>query len=843
MLRLVAVLAALAGCSSLPEVPSGCCGNGVLEPGEECDSAEPGCGRPTDGCVALGPSSGAACRPVCAPERGVACPSGYACGRDRICRKPVGTYSLSAAIGVAGEEFQLRDVDGDGAPDLVGRSGHLLHVYRNDGAGGFSTGAGGAVPLDPPGAVLGGLRASDGTPVVSVMEGRGVDLFAVGGDARLHSRLAPALLLDEGAGALHLLGGFVGTDAFVGVRALVDRAAKDGTHALAVLSVDDAGVVDVAALDLGACGPASAAPEVAIATPGRAPSTAALIVDQRTACVLLPGAAPLALDVAPLAASLKALHRPMLADFDGDGALDVLAVMDTPAGDADLVVWLATQAGFAPPAACASPSGVIDDAVAADLNGDGRADLALPGVVFTNASTRDQQGFHPALVETAGLDHGLIDHRPNLAVAMQVAPADLNGDGHTDLAVASGAEGDVALCMGDGSGARFTCAQVATAFPSIDQLFVADVNGDLIDDVVAASRADGVLPGGASVLLGRAQSLADAAAIDMPVLSGVLDGAGRCPRADQIADDLVVAVRGGGGLGVSVGWPHGDGQPTFPLPAPTYDEWIADFDGDHAPDLAMLVEHDPCCVEVEVYRGDGHGGLRAGAQRYPLKPDVPSDLISDLRLVPLGGGLPAVAWDSLAPSFWLALPAGDHYQVAAVPRTITYPGRIVAQDLDGDGQDELVLVDQAPGGCPIYVVRLPAAGGAPTVIDAAVIDGCPDAGTALAPQLFLADVDGDGRLDLFYDVPAAGVDHYRLLRGRADGTFDAAGAVTDPPLVSGMVGAPATAPAPFDASPALAWSGTADVDGDGLLDVLFTGPLGGVMAFADVERGPPRRGR
>ena len=88
------------------------CGNLVVDPGEDCDSgtSDPTCGFPAAGAHA--------CRFLC---DGPACPTGYFCRRDQICRAPTGTYTLGPGVGLPEDFFSLLDVNADGYPDLVER--------------------------------------------------------------------------------------------------------------------------------------------------------------------------------------------------------------------------------------------------------------------------------------------------------------------------------------------------------------------------------------------------------------------------------------------------------------------------------------------------------------------------------------------------------------------------------------------------------------------------------------------------------------------------------------------------------------------------------------------------
>jgi hypothetical protein len=126
---LVAVLAL--GCTDLPDVVAGC-GNGVVDPGESCDTNDPACRQPGDEL---------ACRHDCSlsPESGErrACPAGWGCGLDDVCRAPSGSFDLRPSA-ISGLTLRLSggDLDGDRATDIVSSrfSGVSAHYFDRDAA-------------------------------------------------------------------------------------------------------------------------------------------------------------------------------------------------------------------------------------------------------------------------------------------------------------------------------------------------------------------------------------------------------------------------------------------------------------------------------------------------------------------------------------------------------------------------------------------------------------------------------------------------------------------------------------------------------------------------------------
>lgn len=121
----------LAGCADLPAVDLGTCGNHVVEAGEDCD------GFPAGACRA--PGSERACRFDCSVDANGArraCPTGLACGADSVCRAPTGELgSASTASSTPTIRTTLADFDGDGRRDLLAVTPAAVEVHYFDSAG------------------------------------------------------------------------------------------------------------------------------------------------------------------------------------------------------------------------------------------------------------------------------------------------------------------------------------------------------------------------------------------------------------------------------------------------------------------------------------------------------------------------------------------------------------------------------------------------------------------------------------------------------------------------------------------------------------------------------------
>ncbi len=163
------VLATLTACQDADRPRLEECGNGIVEPGasEDCEPI-----GDTPGCGAVG-SGTSACRFICTEQ---ACPEGYRCGLDAICRRPCLGYqsgiacspfeTLSSDVTTAAiAQVTVVDLLGDSRPELLAVESQddaepeaLARVYRidDDGSvGGEGTAVGefpGLVRLDAGGA-------------------------------------------------------------------------------------------------------------------------------------------------------------------------------------------------------------------------------------------------------------------------------------------------------------------------------------------------------------------------------------------------------------------------------------------------------------------------------------------------------------------------------------------------------------------------------------------------------------------------------------------------------------------------------------------------------------------
>ncbi|MCX5742085.1 MAG: VCBS repeat-containing protein, partial [Proteobacteria bacterium] len=156
-IAVIAVIGAF-GCSDFSAIDRGVCGNGLLDPGEDCDSSAASC---------------SSCSITCDLT---ACPSGFTCGVDQLCHAPGGrltTDSIPSPYAV--DEMRITDIDEDGIGDVLGVSRTALDVRYGDATGSLVDGdrvltpIQGGVPgfadIDGDGALDVGFGTSDGVVV------------------------------------------------------------------------------------------------------------------------------------------------------------------------------------------------------------------------------------------------------------------------------------------------------------------------------------------------------------------------------------------------------------------------------------------------------------------------------------------------------------------------------------------------------------------------------------------------------------------------------------------------------------------------------------------------------
>ncbi len=116
-LWLCAAAAFAVACSNFPTIESGVCGNRVLDAQEDCDFFAENAQE-----VCRLPGSDNACHYDCslgANGHRPACPAGWGCNSDSICRAPTATFEPSSPLDVGAWNLTAGDFDGDARGDIM----------------------------------------------------------------------------------------------------------------------------------------------------------------------------------------------------------------------------------------------------------------------------------------------------------------------------------------------------------------------------------------------------------------------------------------------------------------------------------------------------------------------------------------------------------------------------------------------------------------------------------------------------------------------------------------------------------------------------------------------------
>ena len=328
-------------------------------------------------------------------------------------------------------------------------------------------------------------------------------------------------------------------------------------------------------------------------------------------------------------------------------------------------------------------------------------------------------------------------------IAQSIRIADVNADGKLDIVVANWWDtnniGVVGILLGNGDGTFQPAVTYETGGAPNYSLVVADVNGDgkldlIVSSCAASASTCGSAQGVVSVLLGNgdgtfqhALSYGSGAPVGAHVAVADVNGDG---KPDLIATNYQGEANGDGTVAVLLG----NGNGTFQSPV-LYDSGapgansltVADVNGDGALDLLVANGCFEYCT----------GGLES---------------LTVLSVL-LGNG------------------DGTFQPPATYATGGKNSGWVSVADLNGDGKLDAVLSSLnifIPNG----IVSVLLGKGDGTFQPAVRYDS----GGYAAPELALADVNGDGRLDIIVDdcgpVGGCGTGVIGVLLGRGDGSFD-----------------------------------------------------------------------
>lgn len=568
--------------------------------------------------------------------------------------------------------------------------------------------------------------------------------------------------------------------------------------------------------------------------------------------------------------SLQALR---IADVNDDGLTDIIGAIGL--GQSITVLLGEGNGIFGPPENFPEVDLHARDIAVADLNGDGRLDIAVACALDPLPEGRGPDG---AVAILLGRGDGTFV-APALFEAgtgpVAIRAGDLDGDGDTDLVVANGESDDVAVLRNLGGG-QFRLTQSYSAGSAPTALELGDFEGDGDLDLVVVSRWDD----SAAILLGTG---------DGRFLRGPIYETGDYPRGISVSDfdgdgrpDIAVAAYNGEELAVFLGLGGGFFERVSTVPVRSRHVRSADFDLDGHADLvctgrsrSMFIYRgrgdgsfeqsqelrnggvDPLCMATGDLNGDGRPDLLLGAYstHVAVMLNQGRGTFFDARWYnPTGGyhqavalgdvnsdGIPDIAVAASNPtSFLVSLGLGDGTFDVPHQWGMYYLTRSIhIIDLDGDGNRDLLATFRyySHGG---FSFRLGNGGGyfgeltvydeSEYVENSAVgdLDGDGDADIILvdaADDLVIVYLNGDGatfeRLGSF----PVGENPGQAALGDLDrdGNLDLAVANRDSENISILLGNGdgSFGPAVNYASAQVCWDlGFADLTGDGRLDLV-----------------------
>jgi hypothetical protein len=478
-------------------------------------------------------------------------------------------------------------------------------------------------------------------------------------------------------------------------------------------------------------------------------------------------------------------------DVNGDGRPDIVTTSPSAqyTGHAGLLVFLGNGDGTFQAPRDSSPGTGLSDLILADVNGDGKPDVAARGTSFPSHN-------YLLLGNGDGTFQAPVNLSSSLTGAIPKAVADFNGDGKPDLLYRGpgdysyGIPSSAVVLLGNGNGTF----QAPIGFPdgkNYGGTAVGDFNGDGKPDVAATGGYHGTV----SVLLNQ-----DLPRPTLLTSGGAVQGfdpAGKLLFAfDPYLPGTAADTR------VATGDVNGDGVPDLiTAPGPGTDPLVRVFDGvtgwPVAGPLGSFEAYDPVFTGgVYVASGD-------------LDRDGDTDIVTGADA---GGGPHVKVFDGTTGA---VMQYPDHPELVngfyAYDPIFSGGVRVAVGDVNGDGQPDLIT-GAGPGGGPH--VR---------VFDGATLNEIPLNGTPAFAHGFYAfdpnfhggvyvataDLNGDGKADIVVGGGITGPPEVRVFSG-ADGSILA-------DLMAYAAG--------FTGGVRV---GTADVNGDGVPDILTgAGPGGG----------------
>src|SRR5581483_531488 len=330
-----------------------------------------------------------------------------------------------------------------------------------------------------------------------------------------------------------------------------------------------------------------------------------------------------------------------------------------------------SQGGFAP-AQTFSLSGDAYASAAGDFNKDGNPDLAILSISSFGSGTitvlrgNGDGSFNQALTKTFTAGSRSVD----------LIAADLNGDGNADLATANPASNDVSILAGDGKGG-FSAAVSFPVGPEPRSIVVADFNGDGKPDLATANRNSAAI----SVLIGDGAggfnaTLVGIGANPRTLITGDFNNDGKTDLAVPHNNDGNISILSGIGNGSFMA------PVNFAVGGNPFAAVAGDFNGDGKTDLAVTRYVRAESTEfpenkVLLFAGNGSGGFSGAGEMFVpsaahlLADDLNGDGLPDLAVSSRGSVWIAYGSCNIVQTGVVAsVSAASYRDVALAPETI-----------------------------------------------------------------------------------------------------------------------------------------------------------------------------
>lgn len=710
-------------CADLQQLEKGTCGNFVIDPGEDCDGHALESGTK---CGAV--DTPHACRQICVDA--TACPAGWGCGFDGICRAPTASfaaYGNPIPLGTPNQMFS-GDFDEDGATDVL-LLGHENAIgtrpariaYAQDGALPADVRS---LSLNLASPILGELDEDGGMLDVAFATQSGISLFRGAADRSTQFGVFPYFNIPEGLPfrilPMDVLPEVLGDELIVVAdqadgHTVVSAFQETGNvllFDLNYLTGQLAGDVQRGHFDESA--PCEqlvfaqvGAKDLRVLSPCRTDGTSGWNTEASPMVITLP-------------MGITVDKGVLVEDFDLDGHADILIETNglphmawgtgTGAFKSEINGFPSNNAG---PYMMPKGGQIEFPLAAADLNGDGRIDFVFPHGLFVSRDNGD----YVFVYDNFG------------GAWSSVVVADMNGNGLIDVAVGSRESVDCTFLNNAGNGI-FNVSTISTTGP-VEFLAAGDFDGDLLMDIAVLDEFPDPEESGNSLLsVGFGRSHGSPGAL---VPMGLLE------------------------------------DPTQLIPMQLHDLWENPNATDGISDLLVVDQHalmEEGAMGVNrhavLFRGDGSGVLRTSR---PLRDNDHADLPVAVTLAKAAGEevpeIAALGIDRISGDLHLwtiegaeadlarpgpIFPPGFHSSTGTNEISFRYGAYLASGDLYGDASDEIVVV--APFG--------PGKDGAALVTtdynqsDDTFVPRMPQPFPAMLTvdsKFELHDLDGDGRLD------------------------------------------------------------------------------------------------